>query len=288
MDFKSNRVTLFREQYEAISKLPVNIQGKVYKAVIDYNFTGITPKLSGAAQLAFDLIKAGIDVSLSKQRAGQAGGKQNGSRSEAERKQEQSKYEAEDKQTPSNEEAEAKQIVSKTEANCKQNGSRSEAERKQEQSKYEAEDKQTPSNEEAEAKQIVSKTEANCKQNGSSEEKRSIEKISIEREEKYREEITGSKKVSKKEKENASARGQSYEELMDDLEVSDIVRPMLWEFIKHCQANGRKLINSKLRSIILSLDETYPQSERMKVFSLKKAIDGGYFDVKENKQRGGI
>lgn len=244
MDFKSNRVTLFREQYEAISKLPVSIQGKVYKAVIDYNFTGVTPKLSGAAQLAFDLIKAGIDVSLSKQRAGQAGGKQNGSRSEAERK--------------------------------------------QEQSKYEAEEKQTPSNEEAEAKQTVSRSEAKCKQDGSSEEKRSIEKNSIEREEKYREEITGSKKVSKKEKENASAHGQSYEELMDDLEVSDIVRPMLWEFIKHCQANGRKLINSKLRSIILSLDETYPRSERMKVFSLKKAIDGGYFDVKENKQRGGI
>ena len=39
MDFKSNRITLFLEQYEAISKLPVNIQGKVYKAVIDYNFT---------------------------------------------------------------------------------------------------------------------------------------------------------------------------------------------------------------------------------------------------------
>lgn len=244
MDFKSNRVTLFREQYEAINKLPVAIQGKVYKAVIDYNFTGIIPKLTGAAQLAFDLLKAGIDVSLAKQKAGQVGGRQNGSRGEAETKHEQSK----------------------TEAEAKQSESRDEAQVEHEQSKI----------------------EANDKQDGSSEEKRSIEKNSIEREEKYREEITGSKNVSKKEKENASAHGQSYEELMDDLEVSDIVRPMLWEFIKHCQANGRKLINSKLRSIILSLDETYQQSERMKVFSLKKAIDGGYFDVKENKQRGGI
>lgn len=123
MDFKSNRVTLFREQYEAINKLPVAIQGKVYKAVIDYNFTGIIPKLTGAAQLAFDLLKAGIDVSLAKQKAGQVGGRQNGSRGEAETKHEQSKTEAEAKQSESRDEAQVEHEQSKIEANDKQNGS---------------------------------------------------------------------------------------------------------------------------------------------------------------------
>lgn len=217
MDFKSNRVTLFREQYEAINKLPVAIQGKVYKAVIDYNFTGIIPKLTGAAQLAFDLLKAGIDVSLAKQKAGQVGGRQNGSRGEAEAKHEQSK------------------------------------------------------------------TEAEAKQNGSSIEKSSVDSIesieSTEREERN--------KVSKYEStdKSAGARVQSYEEIIEDLCVAEEVRPMLWEFIKHCQANGHTLINSKLISIILALDQVYGNSERMKIFSLKKAIDGGYYDVIENKQQ---
>lgn len=239
MDFKSNRVTLFREQYEAINKLPVAIQGKVYKAVIDYNFTGIIPKLTGAAQLAFDLLKAGIDVSLAKQKAGQVGGRQSGSRGEAE----------------------AKQGESKTEAEAKQSESRGEAEVKHEQSK----------------------TEAEAKQNGSSIEKSSVDSIesieSTEREERN--------KVSKYEStdKSAGARVQSYEEIIEDLCVAEEVRPMLWEFIKHCQANGHTLINSKLISIILALDQVYGNSERMKIFSLKKAIDGGYYDVIENKQQ---
>lgn len=123
-DFKSNRITLFREQYDAISKLPASIQGKVYKALMDYNFMGIVPKLDATSQLAFDLIKAGLDVSLTKQRAGQAGGYQRASNSQAGSKQELSRTPAEAKQTDSKDVAEAKQEASKSLAEVKQEPSR--------------------------------------------------------------------------------------------------------------------------------------------------------------------
>ena len=192
--FQSNRITIFREQYEAISKLPVAIQGKVYKALMDYNFSGSIPKLDGVAQLAFDLIKAGLDVSLSKQRAGQAGGKQKSSR-----------------------------------------------------------------------------TQAEAKQNASS-----IEKISIDREDNI-----VSKYVSRDNSECAHT--QSYESVMDDMCVEEDLRPMLWRFIKHCQANGRTLINDKLTDIIMRLDFAYKSDTAQKIKSLKKAIAGGYYDIKEGK-----
>ncbi len=227
--FQSNRITLFREQYDALSKLPVSIQGKVYKALMDYNFTGIVPKLDGTAQLAFDLIKAGLDVSLSKQKAGQAGGYQKASKSLAESKQDSSKSLAD------------------------------------EDSKDLAEVKQKPSKSQAEVYQKSS----------------SIEKRSIDREDSIESSKESSKESKYVSKENKSgARKQSYESIMDDLEVEEVVRPMLWEFIKHCQANGHTLINSKLSDIIIRLDFAYRDTSQ-KIESLKKAIAGGYYDIAE-------
>lgn len=230
--FQSNRITLFREQYDALSKLPVSIQGKVYKALMDYNFTGQVPKLDGTAQLAFDLIKAGLDVSLNKQKAGQAGGYQKASKSLAE---------------------------------CKQEASKGLAD---EVSEDLAESKQTPSKVLADAYQTAS---------------------SIEKRSKDREDSIESKENTKESKyvcidNSASARKQSYESIMDDLDVEDQVRPMLWEFIKHCQANGHTLINSKLSDIIIRLDFAYKDNTSLKISSLKKAIAGGYFDIAEMRQ----
>lgn len=233
--FQSNRITLFREQYDALSKLPVSIQGKVYKALMDYNFTGIVPKLDGTAQLAFDLIKAGLDVSLSKQKAGQAGGYQKASNSLAESKQDSSKSIADE---------DSKDL--------------------------------------AEVKQKPSKVLAEIYQNASSIEKRSKDREdSIESKEskESKESNKESKYVSKENK--SGARKQSYESIMDDLEVEEVVRPMLWEFIKHCQANGHTLINSKLSDIIIRLDCAYKQDTSQKIESLKKAIAGGYYDIAE-------
>ena len=195
--FQSNRITIFREQYDAISKLSISIQGKVYKALMDYNFAGTMPKLDATAQLAFDLIKAGLDVSLSKQRAGQIGGKKSTNKPLL----------AESRQEP-------------TEA-------------------IEGEDNVD----------LVESNQGFC---------------SIESEE-----------------DNPKEPLKSYEEIMDDCCVESSLRFYLWEFIKHCQANGHILINSKLLDIIQRLDMAYGDSTGEKIRCLRKAIAGGYFDIKE-------
>lgn len=229
--FQSNRITLFREQYDALSKLPANVQGKVYKALMDYNFAGVMPKLDGVASLAFDLIKAGLDVSLSKQKAGQAGGYQKASNSVADSKQDASKSLADE---------ESKDL--------------------------------------ADIKQNASKGLAEVYQKSSSKEKRSKDREdSIESKENNK----VSMYVSRENNTGACMHTQSYEEIMEDLAVEEEIKPTLWEFIKHCQANGHTIINSKLSDIIIRLDMTYGNDIRKKIESLKKAIAGGYFDISE-------
>ncbi len=84
--------------------------------------------------------------------------------------------------------------------------------------------------------------------------------------------------------ESAHSYVKSYEEIMSDCCVEEEVRPMLWEFIKHCQANGHTLINSKLTSIILALDFAYGNSPHKKIASLRKVINSGHYDVLENNK----
>lgn len=74
---------------------------------------------------------------------------------------------------------------------------------------------------------------------------------------------------------------QSYEQIIVDFGVSGILKGNLWEFIKHCQLNGRTLTNDKLMSIIVRLDMNYGSDETAKAQSLRRAIDKGYFDIAE-------
>lgn len=72
---------------------------------------------------------------------------------------------------------------------------------------------------------------------------------------------------------------ESYEKIMQEFCVEEIVKPTLWEFIKHCQLNKKTLTNDKLEGIIIELDKTC-EDEETKVAMLQNAINGGYFDVK--------
>jgi preprotein translocase subunit SecD len=91
-------------------------------------------------------------------------------------------------------------------------------------------------------------------------------------------------KVSKKEskeidlKNNNTQARESYEDIMEDFGVSRQLKPTLWEFIQHCLANGHVITNSKLEDIIIELDKQDDESD--KVGLLKRAISGGYYDVK--------
>lgn len=68
-------IIFFDSYYEAIKELPVEQQGQVYKAIIDYAFEGIEPNLKGLAKSVFILIKPYIDSSKKKQESGSKGGK---------------------------------------------------------------------------------------------------------------------------------------------------------------------------------------------------------------------
>lgn len=80
--------------------------------------------------------------------------------------------------------------------------------------------------------------------------------------------------VSKKE--SNKKKNQSYDEIFEDLAVVPIVKNALIEFIRHLQANGTVLINSRLEDIIIHLDMLYGRDESTKVKYIKDAISKGY------------
>jgi len=95
-------------------------------------------------------------------------------------------------------------------------------------------------------------------------------------------ELEVSKKEINKLVTKESAR-ESYDDIFDKMEVHEPLRHNYYEFIKHCQLNGKKLINSKLTNIIIELDMWYKDNDEAKINSLRNAISAGYFDIKENK-----
>lgn len=80
---------------------------------------------------------------------------------------------------------------------------------------------------------------------------------------------------------NHAREEETYESIMNDFEVSPSVRPMVWNFIKHCQLNGRTLTNDKLSGILFEMDKQRLDDDE-KVKTLQGAINGGYFDIKRN------
>lgn len=72
---------------------------------------------------------------------------------------------------------------------------------------------------------------------------------------------------------------ETYESIMNDFEVEQSVRPMVWNFIKHCQLNGRTLTNDKLSNILFEMDKQRLDADE-KIEALQTAINGGYFDIK--------
>ena len=90
--------------------------------------------------------------------------------------------------------------------------------------------------------------------------------------------IKESKKESIKKETNTQRTRESYESIMDDMEVEPEVRPALWEFIRHCQLNGRMITNSKLTDILVELDLS-GSSPCEKISRLQGAIRGGYFSI---------
>ena len=91
-------------------------------------------------------------------------------------------------------------------------------------------------------------------------------------------EITLSKKESNKDKDIVVEGRQSYDDIISEWGF-DSIHDDIIEFIRHCNVNGKTVINSKLESILYRLCEIKTDEERRQ--ELKNAINGGYFDIKK-------
>ena len=80
--------------------------------------------------------------------------------------------------------------------------------------------------------------------------------------------------------------GKSYQEILDDtfLRLSDPVKSKLWEFIRHCSANGLVITNERLFDLCMKLNKQYGYGRiEEQIKALDKAIAGGYFDIKDEE-----
>lgn len=109
--------------------------------------------------------------------------------------------------------------------------------------------------------------------------------------------IYESKKVSKKNN-NARARARehfesngdiypgderylSHQEIMTTFGVSERLRDVLTEFLRNSYLNKHIISNETLGEIIVTLDQKYKDDEQSKINSVKRAIRGGYINIKE-------
>lgn len=75
---------------------------------------------------------------------------------------------------------------------------------------------------------------------------------------------------------------ESYDDILDSCGVTDnSLRRIIFEFIKHCQLNGRKVTNAKLYDIIVRLDLQTHCNAQQEYEILQRAIRKGYFDIPE-------
>ena len=80
---------------------------------------------------------------------------------------------------------------------------------------------------------------------------------------------------------NQNRTRESYDQIMDDCELEQEVRPMMSQFIKHCALNGHRLTNEKLSNICITMDFQHLDAPA-KIAALQKAISGGYYDIKRS------
>ncbi|MBQ8684739.1 MAG: helix-turn-helix domain-containing protein [Clostridia bacterium] len=76
---------------------------------------------------------------------------------------------------------------------------------------------------------------------------------------------------------------KSHAEVMTELGVSARLRAELKEFLRYCYANRHLVTNEKLIDIILRLDEACDDDDGAKCEYIRRAIGGGFFDVKAGR-----
>ena len=92
---KRGQFTFYRSYYEALLSLPKIEREPVLMAIISYALDGEAPNLQGVGNAIFSLVKPTLDTGRKRAESGNKGGKQNGSKTEANAKQTASEKEKE-------------------------------------------------------------------------------------------------------------------------------------------------------------------------------------------------
>lgn len=92
---------------------------------------------------------------------------------------------------------------------------------------------------------------------------------------------TGEESTGTEEGRKEGKRGrESYAEIMSEYGTEEMLKSALWNFIQHCQLNGRTVTNEKLKNLLVRLDMRYGKDERAKIAAVNTAVNKGYFDIK--------
>ena len=76
---------------------------------------------------------------------------------------------------------------------------------------------------------------------------------------------------------------KSHADIMNELGASAVLQEALKEFLRHCYINRRLVTNEKLSDIILRLDEACDDNDGKKCEYIRRAISGGFFDIKAGR-----
>lgn len=240
-----NSFIFYSSYYDAISELPEEEQGLIYKAIIDYAMAKKEPKdLTPACRMCFKLIKPTIDAALSRYDASVENGKKGGA----------------------------------PKGNCNaQKQPRNNLETTQEQPRNNL-DIDMDIDLDMDMDLDIDKNKNFKKESKNARDISAYVGASVRA---CDENLSKPKKL------------ESYEQIMDDFCVNhDGLREALFEFIRHCQLNGRMVTNEKLKNLILRLDFAYPHAQPneygsmvdadvLKMKAVKKAINSGFFDIPE-------
>lgn len=81
-------------------------------------------------------------------------------------------------------------------------------------------------------------------------------------------------------KKGERAERESYAGIMSEYGTEEMLKSALWNFIQHCQLNGRTVTNEKLKNLLVRLDMRYGKDVRAKIAAVNTAVNKGYFDIK--------
>ena len=73
----------------------------------------------------------------------------------------------------------------------------------------------------------------------------------------------------------------SHADIMDQFGITGLYREILENYLRACYLNGHIVLNDVLRDLLSRLDKYYQDDDEAKILAIRKAMNGGYYDIVE-------